>query len=113
MFDLSSTKALFRRKSQSKINLDDLEPLDLQQSPSREASPTTPLDFQILHHFGSYHPKSTQNQSTSPSISATPIQTTTVKITSSHTTNPHTVNLPSAPIMAAWYAPLVLPFPLC
>jgi len=61
LFDLKSTKILFRSKSQSKIDFDDLEPLDLPQSPNREASPATPLDFQLLHHFGSYHPRSAQN----------------------------------------------------
>ena len=44
-FDLKSAKTLFRSKSQSKVNFDDLEPLDLPQSPSREASPTTPPNF--------------------------------------------------------------------
>ena len=35
-----------------------------------------------------------------------------MKITSPHVPNPPLVNLPVPPIMAAWYAPLVLPQPL-
>ena len=110
--DLHHTRNLFRTNSQSKINHTDLEPIDLQQSPSREASPSTPPDLQLLHHFSSFHPKSAQSQFTGPSTSATPIHTTTVQTTPSHSTNPPLVNPPLAPTMAAWYAPLVLPQPL-
>ena len=35
-----------------------------------------------------------------------------MQTTPSHSTNPLLVNLPLAPTMAAWYAPLVLPQPL-
>ena len=82
-FELESSKALFRSRSHSKINFDDLEPLGPPQSPSREASPTTPPDFQLLYQFGSYHPRSAQNQITNPSSSTTPGQTTTFQTTSS------------------------------
>ena len=91
----------------------------MQQSPSGEASPSTPPDFKILHHFGSFHSKSTQNQFAGPSTSTTPIHTTIVKNTPLHPTPPLTnmplVNPPwnpLAPLMAAWYAPLVVPQPL-
>jgi len=47
--ELESSQTLPRRKSYSKINFVDLEPLNPPQSPSREASPTTPPDFQLLY----------------------------------------------------------------
>ena len=111
-FELEPSQVLPRRKSYSKINFDDLEPLSPPQSPIREASPTTPPDFQLLYQFGSYHPRSAQNQITSPSSSATPGQTTTVHTTPFQPTSPHLAHHPLAPVMAAWYAPLVLPPPL-
>ena len=90
----------------------DLEPIKLQKIPSGEASPSTPPDLQLLHHFGSFHPKSAQSQFIGPSTCATPIHTTIVQTTTSHSTNPPLVNPPLAPTMEAWYAPLVLPQPL-
>ena len=72
-FDLHHTKNLFKTKSQTDIDQTDLEPIDLQQSSSREASPSTPPDFQLLHHFNSFHLKSAQNQLAGSSTSTTPI----------------------------------------
>ena len=86
----------------------------MQQSPSREASPSTPPDFQLLQNFGSFHSKYAQSQLVGPSTSTTPVDTFTVQTTPLHPppplTNPPWVPLP--PIMAAWFSPLALPQPL-
>ena len=43
-FDLHRTKNIFRTRSQGDLNQSDLDIADLQQSFSREASPSTPPD---------------------------------------------------------------------
>ena len=113
------TKNLFRTKSQGRVGQADFEPIDLQQSPIREASLSNPPNFHLLRHFGPFHLKSTQNYSSGPSTSTTPIDTTSVQTTSLHPppplTNPPLVNqplFPFPPIMEAWYAPLALQKPL-
>ena len=80
-FDLPHTKNLFRDKSQSDLNQADFETTDLQQSFSREASPSTPPDSQLLHHFRSFHNISAHHQFFGPSVSSTPIHTFTIKNT--------------------------------
>ena len=68
----------------------------------------------FLHNLGVSHPRSSQQSIPCPSTSAHP--TSTIQITPLQPTvpvvNPLLVNPPPPPIMAAWYAPLVLPAPL-
>ena len=86
----------------------------MQRSFSREASPSTPPDSQLLYQFSLFHNKSTQNQFAGPSVSSTPIHTTTIQNTPFQPffVNPPLVNPPLFPAMATWYALLVLPQPL-
>ena len=115
-FDLHHTKNIFRTKSRSDLNQTSLETAGLQQSFSREASPSTPPDLQLLHRFSLFHNQSAQNQFVGLSVSSTPIHTTTVQNTPFQPTfplvNPPTINPPLFLAMAAWYAPLVLPQPI-
>ena len=78
---------------------------------SREA---TPPYLHFLHNLGVSHPISAQQAIPGPSTSAHPtstVQTTPLQPTFPVVT-PLLVNPPPPHIMAAWYAPLVLPVPL-
>ena len=77
-FDLHHTKNIFRTRSQGDLNQTNLDIADLKQSFSREASPSTPPDSQLLYHFILFHNNFSQNQFAGPSISSTPIHTTTM-----------------------------------
>ena len=106
----------FRNRS-----LSDLDQLDSESSlSSPETSEplgsreTTPLDLHFLHNLGVSHPRSAQQSIPGPFTSAHPssiVQTTTPQPTIPFI-NPLLVNPPPPPIMASWYAPLVLPLPL-
>ena len=60
-FDLHHTKNIVRTRSQSDLNQNDLDIADLQQSFSREASPSTPPDSRLLHQFSLFHNQSAPN----------------------------------------------------
>ena len=102
-------------------SLDDLDQLDFESSlssPETSEHPgsreTTPPDLHFLHNLGVSHPRSAQQSIPGPSTSAHPtftVQTTPLQPTIP-VVNPLLVNPPPPPIMAAWYAPLVLPVPL-
>ena len=82
-----------------------------EHSGSRE---TTPPDLHFLHNLGVSHPRSTQQSIIVPSTSAHPsstVQTTSLQ-PNFPLVNPPLFNPPPPHIMAAWYAPLVLPVPL-
>ena len=100
-------------------SLGDLDQLDSESSHSspEKGEPlgdreSTPPDLHFLHNLGVSHPRSAQKSTVVPSTSVIP--TSTVQTTPLQPTfplvNPPLVNPP--PIMAAWYAPLVLPIPL-
>ena len=75
---------------------------------------TTPPDLHFLHNLGVSHPRSAQQSTVVPSTSLHPsftVQTTPLQPTFP-LVNPPLVNPPTPHIMAAWYAPLVLPVPL-
>ena len=97
-------------------SLDDLDQLDSESSlSSLETSElpgsreTTPPDSHFLSNLGVSHPRSSYQSTSGPSSSAHP--TSTVQTTPLQPTLPF-VNPPPPHIMAAWYAPLVLPVPL-
>ena len=102
-------------------SLDDLDQLDSESSlssPKTSEHPgsreTTPPDLHFLHNLGVSHPRSAQQSTPGQSISSHPrstIQTTLLQPTFP-LVNPLLVNPPPPHIMAAWYAPLVLPVPL-
>ena len=105
-------------------SLDDLDQLDSKSSlssPETSEHPssreTTPPDLHFLHNLGVSHPISAQQSIAGPSTSV--LHTSTIQTTTSQSTfplvNPPLVNPPiflQPPIMATWYAPLVLPLPL-
>ena len=102
-------------------SLDDLDELDSESSlssPDRSEHPgsretTTPY-LHFLHNFVFSHPRSAQQSIAGTSTSV--LHTSTVQTTTFQPTfplvNPPLVNPPPPPIMATWYAPLVLPLPL-
>ena len=102
-------------------SLDDLDQLDSESSlssPKTSEHPgsreTTPPDLHFLHKLGVSHPRSAQQSIPGPSNFAHP--TSTIQTTPLQPTfplvNPPLLNPPPPHIMAAWYAPLVLPVPL-
>ena len=102
-------------------SLDDIDQIDLQSPPSSQdrgehlgSKETTPPDLHFIYNFGFSHPRSTQQSLAGPSTSVlhTPIvQNTSLQPTFPLVTPP-LLNPPLPPIMATWYAPLVLPLPL-
>ena len=75
---------------------------------------TTPPDLHFLHNLGVSHPRSAQQSTVVPFTSVHPsstVQTTPLQPTPP-LVNPPLVNPAPLHIMAAWYAPLVLPVPL-
>ena len=105
-------------------SLDDIDQIDFESPPSSQdrgehpgSRETTPPDLHFLHNFGFSHPRSTQKSLASPSTSV--LHTPTIQTTPFHQPppilHPPPVNpsfFPQPPIMATWYAPLVLPLPL-
>ena len=94
----------------------ELEQLDSESSLSspetseyRGNRESTPPDLHFLHNLGVSHPRSAQQSTVVPSTSVHP--SSTGQITPLRPTPP-LVNPPPLHIMAAWYAPLVLPVPL-
>ena len=66
-----------------------------------ETPPSTPPDIHFIHNLGLSHPRSAQHFAAGPSISVSHIP-----VAQAHPLPPQNI------IMAAWYAPLVLPQPL-
>ena len=95
------------------IQIDSDSPLSSQDRSEHPSSKeNTPPDLHFLHNFSFSHPRSAQQPLVGPSTSV--IHTSTIQTTPFYQTPP-LVNpplFPQPPIIATWYAPLVLPLPL-